>query len=149
MILSYPELTYILQEKSMTFRMGQMGVSYKKLFASYMTSTNETTVEEPYIRSLWQIKNFMEFALMFINTRPVGDLKFNFITNEEDDKLPELIDRLDDIKDDLAIYGIDFEYKFRNFHDRCIKTDTAWTISLGRGLDMFEKYNIFSIASSR
>lgn len=140
---------HILQEKSMTFRMGQTGVSYEKLFASYMANANEITVEDPYIRAPWQIKNFMEFALMLINTRPVDDLKLNLITNEEDDKLPELIDRLDDIKDDLATYGIDFEYKFRNFHDRCIKTDTGWTISLGRGLDMFEKYNTFSIASSR
>lgn len=138
-----------LQEKSMTFRMGQTGVSYEKLFASYMASANEITVENPYIRAPWQIKNFMEFALMLINTRPVDDLKLNLITNEEDEKLPELIDRLDDIKDDLATYGIDFEYKFRDFHDRYIKTDTGWTISLGRGLDMFEKYNTFSIASSR
>lgn len=140
---------HILQEKSMTFRMGQTGVSYEKLFTSYMANANEITVEDPYIRAPWQIKNFMEFALMLINTRPVDDLKLNLITNEEDDKLPELIDRLDDIKDDLATYGIDFEYKFRDFHDRCIKTDTGWTISLGRGLDMFEKYNTFSIASSR
>ena len=140
---------HILQEKSMTFRMGQTGVSYEKLFASYMANANEITVEDPYIRAPWQIKNFMEFALMLINTRPVDDLKLNLITNEEDEKLPELIDRLDDIKDDLATYGIDFEYKFRDFHDRCIKTDTGWTISLGRGLDMFEKYNTFSIASSR
>ena len=140
---------HILQEKSMTFRMGQTGVSYEKLFASYMANANEITVEDPYIRAPWQIKNFMEFALMLINTRPVDDLTLNLITNEEDDKLPELIDRLDDIKDDLATYGIDFEYKFRDFHDRCIKTDTGWTISLGRGLDMFEKYNTFSIASSR
>ena len=121
---------HILQEKSMTFRMGQTGVSYEKLFASYMANANEITVEDPYIRAPWQIKNFMEFALMLINTRPVDDLKLNLITNEEDDKLPELIDRLDDIKDDLATYGIDFEYKFRDFHDRCIKTDTGWTISL-------------------
>lgn len=139
----------VLQEKSMTFRMGQTGVSYEKLFASYMANANEITVEDPYIRAPWQIKNFMEFALMLINTRPVDDLKLNLITNEEEDKIPELIDRLDDIKDDLATYGINFEYKFRDFHDRCIKTDTGWTISLGRGLDMFEKYNTFSIASSR
>lgn len=139
----------ILQEKSMTFRMGQTGVSYEKLFASYMANASEITVEDPYIRAPWQIKNFMEFALMLINTRPVDDLKLNLITNEEEDKIPELIDRLDDIKDDLATYGINFEYKFRDFHDRCIKTDTGWTISLGRGLDMFEKYNTFSIASSK
>lgn len=139
----------MLQEKSMTFRMGQTGVSYEKLFAPYMRDAKVITVEDPYIRASWQIKNFMEFALMLINTRPVDDLKLNLVTNEEDEKIPDLIDKLDDIKDDLASYGIDFEYKLRDFHDRCIKTDTGWTITLGRGLDMFEKYNTYSIASSR
>jgi hypothetical protein len=57
--------------------------------------------------------------------------------------------RMDEIKDDLAGYGIEFNYKFRDFHDRCIKTDTGWTIQLGRGLDIYEKYNTYSIASSR
>ena len=139
----------VLQEKSMSFRMGQTGVSYEKLFAPYMREAKEITVEDPYIRASWQIKNFMEFALMLINTRPVDDLKLNLITNEEEDKIPDLIDKLDDIKDDLASYGIEFTYKFRDFHDRCIKTDTGWTITLGRGLDMFEKYSPYSIASSK
>ena len=139
----------LLQEKSMTFRMGQTGVSYEKLFAPYMRDAKVITVEDPYIRASWQIKNFMEFVLMLINTRPVDDLKLNLVTNEEEEKIPDLIDKLDDIKDDLASYGIEFEYKLRDFHDRCIKTDTGWTITLGRGLDMFEKYNTFSIASSR
>ena len=139
----------ILQEKSMSFRMGQTGVSYEKLFAPYMREAKEITVEDPYIRASWQIKNFMEFALMLINTRPVDDLKLNLFTNEEEDKIPNLIDKLDDIKDDLASYGIEFTYKFRDFHDRCIKTDTGWTITLGRGLDMFEKYSPYSIASSK
>ena len=139
----------ILQEKSMSFRMGQTGVSYEKLFAPYMREAKEITVEDPYIRASWQIKNFMEFALMLINTRPVDDLKLNLFTNEEEDKIPDLIDKLDDIKDDLASYGIEFTYKFRDFHDRCIKTDTGWTITLGRGLDIFEKYSPYSIASSK
>ena len=139
----------LLQEKSMTFRMGQTGVSYEKLFAPYMRDAKVITVEDPYIRASWQIKNFMEFALMLINTRPVDDLKLKLVTNEEEEKIPDLIDKLDDIKDDLASYGIEFEYMLRDFHDRCIKTDTGWTITLGRGLDIFEKYNTFSIASSR
>lgn len=138
-----------LQEKSMSFRIGQMGVSYEKLFAPYMAGANVITVEDPYIRASWQVKNLMEFALMLINTRPVDDLKLVLVTNEEDEKIPDLIDKLDDIKEDLGSYGIVFEYSFRDFHDRCIKTDTGWTITLGRGLDMFEKYSPYSIASSR
>lgn len=139
----------VLQEKSLTIRMGQTGVSYEKLFAPYMAGANVITIEDPYIRTSWQVKNLLEFALMLINTRPVDDLRLELVTNEEEGKIPDLIDRLDDIKDDLASYGITFEYSFRDFHDRCLKTDTGWTITLGRGLDMFEKYSPYSIASSR
>lgn len=139
----------VLQEKSLSFRMGQTGASYEKLFAAYLEKANEITIEDPYIRAPWQIRNFVEFATMLIYTRPVDDLKLTLITNEEEEKLPDLIDRLDDIKDDLAGYGVSFEYKFRDFHDRCIRTDTGWTITLGRGLDIFEKYNPYSVAASR
>ena len=143
-----PRIT-MLQEKSLSFRMGQTGVSYTKLFAPYMENANEITVEDPYIRAPWQIKNFMEFVTMLIETRPVDDLKLHLFTNEEEQKIPDLIDKLDDIKDDLTNYGIEFDYKLRDFHDRCIKTDTGWTITLGRGLDMFEKYSPFSIEALR
>ena len=139
----------VLREQNLSFRMGQTGVTYEKLFAPYMQEAKEITVEDPYIRAPWQIKNFMEFVTMLIDTRPVDDLKLNLITNEEEEKIPDLIDRLDELKDDLVNYGIDFEYKFRDFHDRCIKTDTGWTITLGRGLDMFEKYSTYSIAATR
>ena len=139
----------VLREQNLSFRMGQTGVTYEKLFAPYMANATEIIVEDPYIRASWQIKNFMEFVTMLIDTRPVDDLKITLITNEEEEKIPDLIDKLDDIKDDLVGYGIEFEYKFRDFHDRCIKTDTGWTIQLGRGLDIYEKYNTYSIASSR
>ena len=139
----------VLREQSLSFRMGQTGVTYEKLFAPYMQEAKEITVEDPYIRAPWQIKNFMEFVTMLIDTRPVDDLKLTLITNEEEEKIPDLIDRMDELKDDLVNYGIEFEYKFRDFHDRCIKTDTGWTITLGRGLDMFEKYSTYSIAATR
>jgi ATP-dependent Lon protease len=139
----------LLTEKSLSFRMGQTGVSYEKLFAPYLENAGEITVEDPYIRAPWQIKNFMEFVTMLIDTRPVDDLKLKLVTNEDEEKIPDLIDRLDDIKDDLAGYGIDFVYELRDFHDRSIKTDEGWTITLGRGLDIFEKYNTYSIAASR
>lgn len=138
-----------LLEQSLTFRMGQTGVSYKTLFAPYLEHAKEITVEDPYVRTSWQVKNFMEFVTMLIETRPVDDLHLTLITNEEDDKLPDLIDKFDEIKDDLVGYGINFEYKFRDFHDRKITTDLGWTISLGRGLDIYEKYSPWSVANSR
>lgn len=139
----------ILKEQSLSFRLGQTGISYKSLFAPYLATASEITVEDPYIRSTWQVKNFVEFISMLIETRNVEGLKINLVTYETDEKLPELIDRLDDVKDDLVGYGIEFAYTFRNFHDRCIKADNGWTISLGRGLDIFDRYSPFSLEAMR
>lgn len=131
------------------FRLGQTGVTYKELFAPYLENVTEITIEDPFIRTSWQVKNLMEFLTMVVESRDVDDLKIHLQTNEVDEKLPELIDKLDDIKDDMATYGIEFDYKFKDFHDRCIKTDTGWMITLGRGLDIFEKYNPYSVAAVR
>ena len=139
----------ILREQNLSFRMGQTGVTYEKLFASYLADAKEIIVEDPYIRTSWQVRNFAEFVTMLIDTRPVDDLKIVLYTYEEEEKTPELIDRLNDLQDDLVGYGIEFEYHFRDFHDRCIKTDTGWTITLGRGLDIYERYSPYSIASAR
>lgn len=138
-----------LPEGGRTFRMGQTGVTYKDLFATYLTDATEITIEDPFIRTSWQVKNLMEFLTMLIDTRDVDDLKVHLITNEEESKLPELIDRLDDIKDDMLTYGIEFDYKFKDFHDRCIKSDNGWMITLGRGLDIFDKYSPYSVAAVR
>ena len=139
----------VLQEKNLSFRLGQTGVTYQSLFADYLKNATEITIEDPFIRTSWQIKNLMEFMTMLIDTRNVDELKVHLITNEEESKIPELIDKLDDIKDDMIEYGIEFDYKFRDFHDRCIKTDNGWVISLGRGLDIYEKYSPYSVAAVR
>lgn len=38
-----------------------------------------------------------------------------------------------------------FSFEFKSFHDRCIKTNTGWFITMGRGLDIFQPYDKFSI----
>lgn len=138
-----------LRQGTASFRLGQSGVTYKDIFGPYLKDAGEITVEDPFIRTSWQVRNFLEFAMALIEIRPVEGLKLNLVTNEEEDKIPELIDKLDDIKDDLASFGIDFNYKFRDFHDRFITTDNGWKIQLGRGLDIYEKYSPYSVASSR
>lgn len=137
----------VLPEKKISVRMGQTGISYKSLFAEYLSDAEKITIEDPYIRTFWQIKNLTEFLSMLTETRPVEDLKVHLVTWEDDDKRPDLIDELDDIKEDLVTVGIDFSYEFKEFHDRCIKTDKGWTITLGRGLDIFEPYGKFSLGA--
>ena len=142
-----PRIHQQLAEKRLSFRLGQTGVSYKSLFAEYLMDAKEITIEDPFIRTFWQLKNLTEFMSMLTEIRQVEGLKVHLVTWEEEEKVPTLIDDLEDIKDDLTNIGIDFTYEFKEFHDRCIKTDTGWIITLGRGLDIFEPYNKFSLGS--
>lgn len=138
-----------LREGAVSFRLGQTGVTFEKLFMPYLSKSKVITIEDPFVRTSWQLRNLIEFLTMLVDNRPDEDIKVRLVTWEEDEKLPVLIDRLDDIKDDMATYGIDFDYSFRDFHDRQITTDDGWNISLGRGLDIYDKYNAYSIASGR
>lgn len=142
-----PRIHQQLSEKRLSFRLGQTGVSYKSLFAEYLIDAKEIKIEDPFIRTFWQLKNLTEFMSMLTEIRSVEGLKVHLVTWEEEEKVPILIDDLEDIKDDLINIGIDFTYEFKEFHDRCIKTDTGWIITLGRGLDIFEPYSKFSLGA--
>ena len=137
------------KEGAVSFRLGQTGVTFEKLFMPYLSKSKEITIEDPWIRTSWQLRNLIEFLTMLVEQRPDEEIKVHLVTWEEDEKLPVLIDRLDDIKDDMATYGIEFDYTFRDFHDRQITTDDGWSINLGRGLDIYDKYNAYSVASGR
>ena len=137
-------------QKTQTFRSGQTGVTFEKLFAPYFRNAKEIHIEDPYLRNAKQLRNLVELITMIIETRPVEGLKISLDTWEPDEtKTPELIDRLDELQDDLVSYGIDFSYKLRDFHDRVITTDDGWRIIPQRGLDIYDRYGAFSIASSR
>lgn len=68
--------------------------------------------------------------------------------NDDDEKVAEVIDSFNDLADELLPMGIEFTYDFKADHDRFIKTDTGWIIALGRGLDIYEKFNRFSLCRS-
>ena len=68
--------------------------------------------------------------------------------NDDDEKVAEVIESFNDLVDELLSMGIEFTYDFKADHDRLIKTDTGWTITLGRGLDIYEKFNRFSLCRS-
>ena len=139
----------VLQEKRLPVRMGQTGISYETLFADYLKEANKIVIEDPYIRTFWQIKNLVEFFSMLEKTRTVEGLDVHLITtkDETEEKINRLLEDLEAIKSDVSNVGINFTYEFNEFHDRCIKTDTGWIISLGRGLDIFEPCDKFSLSA--
>lgn len=127
-------------------RMNQRGVSYTKLFGPYLRNVHRVELTDPFVRLPYQIDNLIEF----INTvrQSVADpegLEIHLSTANDDEHRPDVIDIFDAITDDLAPRGIEFTYDFDAVHDRFIHLDNGWKINLGRGLDIFDKVERFSI----
>ena len=139
-----------LASKIVNIRANQKGVSYKSLFGDYLRTAKTITVVDPWIRLPHQIDNFIELIQVIreVSATP-EELKIKLSTQNDEDRIPEIVDIFDDLKDELAAYGIEFEYDFEATHDRQITLDNGWTIIMGRGLDIFEKFNRFSIGATR
>lgn len=134
------------QVKNITVRENQSGISYQLLFGDYVKGATQITIEDAYIRLPYQIKNLIEFLSLIAQLKDIdADVKVNLVTWNTDEYIPDSIDAFDEIKESVAEIGIDFNYEFKNIHDRKISTDTGWDILLGRGLDIFEPRKGYSI----
>ena len=137
-----------LSSKVITIRENQGGITYKGLFGDYLRTAREIRLTDPFIRQPYQIDNLVDFIQMVRDVTSVQDtIKIHLSTqNEDDEKVAEVIDSFNDLADELLPLGIEFTYDFKADHDRMIQTDTGWTITLGRGLDIYEKFGRFSLS---
>lgn len=137
-----------LMAKTISIRENQGGVTYKDLFGEYLRTAKEINVTDPFIRQPYQIDNLVDFIQMVKDVSTVQDtLKIHLSTqNDDDEKVAEVIDSFNDLADELSPMGIEFTFDFKADHDRFIQTDTGWTIALGRGLDIYEKFGRFSLS---
>lgn len=137
-----------LMAKTISIRENQGGVTYKDLFGEYLRTAKEINVTDPFIRQPYQIDNLVDFIQMVKDVSTVQDtVKIHLCTqNDDDEKVAEVIDSFNDLADELSPMGIEFTFDFKADHDRFIQTDTGWTIALGRGLDIYEKFGRFSLS---
>ena len=137
-----------LMAKTISIRENQGGVTYKDLFGEYLRTAKEINVTDPFIRQPYQIDNLVDFIQMVKDVSMVQDtVKIHLSTqNDDDEKVAEVIDSFNDLADELSPMGIEFTFDFKADHDRFIQTDTGWTIALGRGLDIYEKFGRFSLS---
>ena len=139
-----------LTSKHIEIRANQSNVSYKKLFGDYLASASHIVIKDPYIRAPFQIDNLIEFIQMCRECCENNEeLKIELHTQNEEEKIPEMIDTFDDLKDELAAVGIEFNYSFDADHDRSICLDNGWKMILSRGLDIFDKFPRFSLGNVR
>lgn len=130
------------------------GYSYRRLFSNYLRDARQIIVLDPYVRAFWQIRNFMELVQLVHELTPEGEeSKVRLVTKSDLDRCVEQDDNLRKIQESCIGSRVAVEYEFDNvdrFHARSISTDTGWKISLDRGLDIFQRYEIgpFSLASA-
>jgi ATP-dependent Lon protease len=96
----------------------------------------------------------MEFVLMLSNLkRPEDELRLEVVTWNEEEHMPDSIASLDEMQETLLDQGITLTYRMEQHHDRFIAADNGWKITLGRGLDIFEKvegrYNVASLDQTK
>lgn len=140
----------VLRECMKTIRVNQKGVTYRNLFGDYLRTAHEIKVVDPYVRAPFQIDNFIELVqtIRECSDNP-EELKIHLSTQNDDDKIPEIIDDFEGLQSELQAVGIDFSWDFKADHDRWILLDNGWKILLSRGLDIYEKPDRFSLANIR
>ncbi|MEL1241681.1 BREX system Lon protease-like protein BrxL [Flavobacterium flavipallidum] len=126
----------------------QTGISYKNLFATYLKGANKITIQDPYIRLPYQFKNLLEFCVMLSSNKELEEeIDLEIVTWNTEEYLQDSTTYLEEIQESVQEIGIHLSYRFENLHDRSIIADNRWKITLGRGLDIFEKSeNRFSVA---
>ena len=144
-----PTTPALLTAKTIDIRENQRGISYKKLFADYIRDAKDITVVDPYIRKPYQVYNFIDFVQMCREECDNREnLKIHLSTQNDEERIPEMIDIFDDLQAELLAFGVELTYDFDAEHDRCIKLDNGWRILLGRGLDIFGHIAQFSLESA-
>lgn len=135
-----------LEEKHLTFQENQKGVSYETLFGPYLKGSTQITITDPYIRLFYQIRNLMELLEVLVKYKPEEDeVNIHLVTTRDEFKGELQDESFEKIQQSASAVGINFTWKFDEtgtIHARHIVTNTGWKISLDRGLDIFQHYEM-------
>jgi len=135
-----------LKEQHIVVMENQRGISYDHLFGPYVRGASHITITDPYIRLFYQARNLMEMLETVVKHKSEEDeVVVSLITVEDEFKGDQQREWLNQIQSSMLTVGIKFAYSFDNSgaqHARHIVTDTGWKISLDRGLDIFQQYDM-------
>ena len=134
-----------LETKHLEFPENYKGVSYDLLFADYLVGVKKLVLTDPYIRIFYQIRNLMEFIETAAKVKPEDEeLHIHLVTVEDSFKAESQEKAFLEIQENCAVAGVHFTWGFddEHIHARHIITDTGWKISLDRGLDIFQPYEM-------
>lgn len=130
------------------------GFSFRRLFAAHLAGARKITINDPYIRAFWQIRNCLEF-LQLVNalTSDGEEVEVELVTQSDQELCVQQDENLNRVVQTMEGSKVTFSFTYDNrstFHARSILTDTGWKISLDRGLDLFQRYdmNALSLAAT-
>ncbi|KAK2144713.1 hypothetical protein LSH36_736g00069 [Paralvinella palmiformis] len=113
------------------------GYSYNKIFQHFIDSLlTEVYVEDPYIRNIHQIYNFLRFCELFVSSECAKVKKIHLVTGMDENQQKT---RLSELAESLTVHGIELVVDYSDtLHDREIKFNNGWIIKIGRGLDIYK-----------
>ncbi len=142
------------REGHKVFSENQKGVTYAELFWPWLKGATNIVITDPYIRLFHQARNLMEFIEMVAQHKaPEDEVALHLITCADEIYPEKQQSNLIAIEAAAAAAGIKFSWEFdgtNTIHARHVVTDGGWKISLDRGLDIFQKFEMndaFSLAN--
>ncbi|MET4016639.1 BREX system Lon protease-like protein BrxL [Bradyrhizobium sp. S3.2.12] len=142
------------REEHKVFSENQKGVTFADLFWPWLEGATNIIVTDPYIRMFHQVRNLMEFIEMIAARKaPEDEVAVRLITCPDDVYPEKQKTNLTAVESASTAAGIKFSWEFdgtNTIHARHVVSDTGWKISLDRGLDIFQKFEMndaFSLAN--
>ncbi|XP_068602899.1 MIT domain-containing protein 1 [Brachionichthys hirsutus] len=116
------------------------GYSYEALFKPYISNLlTEVWVEDPYVRHIHQLYNFLRFCEMLVKASCKVKAIHLLTTREETDG-GQQSGALAEMKESLSAQGLTLDLQYSStIHDREIRFNNGWIIKIGRGLNYFKK----------
>jgi ATP-dependent Lon protease len=128
-----------LKEKEIRIFHGDRGYSYRSLFLDYIKGAKKVRLEDPFIRRAHQITNFLHFCEVCVDAGTVEEIHLTTSYEDEEEKKEAGL-KIITIAKSLEDHGIKLEVKMSDtLHDRRMELDNGWVITLGRGLDFYQR----------
>lgn len=131
------------EEKHFTIHYGDTGFSYQSILLPYLKGARRVEIDDPYIRANHQVHNFVRFCEAVLKAPTIRSIVLT--TNyDADTKVKEVSDKLDELKQSLLELDVELQVHVNeNLHDREIRVDNGWIIKIGRGLDFYQKPDLW------
>ena len=128
------------------FSENQKGVTFAGLFWPWLEGATNIVVTDPYIRLFYQVRNLMEFIEMIaVHKASEDEVVVRLVTCADEVYSEKQQENLMAVESACTAAGIRFSWEFdvtNTIHARHVVVDTGWKISLDRGLDIFQKYEM-------